>query len=227
MRDGAGMRPLVVTARLRGAISLPHGPIALDGLLAWAVAQRDGLPPALTAAEALPIKIPIEREPRGRFHLASSSMGMWEAHEHRWVNRRYPVGEAQSMGDAHFRAIKITAGRCKSFRLPLEAGHMTHDTLTWFCIGLEADVRALLVEWVAALGKKRSVGLGRVQTWTVEPCTPWGDGFPVVRADGQPLRPVPIDWPGLAPDCEQAWHTVTYPYWDRTAEVLCAVPSWR
>lgn len=221
-----GMQPLMVTAQIRGPISLPHGPIALDGLLAWAMAQRDEMPPALTAVETLPIEIPVEREPQGRFHLASSSIGTWEAHEHRWVNRRFPVGEAQSMGNAQCRAIKITAGRCKSFRLPLEAGHMTHDTLTWFCSGMEDEVRALLVGWVAALGKKRGVGLGRVREWKVEICEPWGDGFPVMR-DGMPLRPLPVDWPGLAPGCEQAWHTLTYPYWDHTAEELCAVPAWR
>jgi hypothetical protein len=38
------------------------------------------------------------------------------------------------------------------------------------------------------------------------------------------MRPLPLDWPGLvAPPT--AYRTLAPPYWDHSAEVLCAVPQ--
>lgn len=217
MRDA-----LQITARLQGAISLPGGPLALDSLLAAAVAIRDNIPPATTPAEIVPIEIPIAREPTGRFHLASFSVCAFEVHERRYTNRRFPVEEAQAMGAPSIRRIDVSAGPSKSYRIPREAGHVEDDVLRWFCIGDAAEIRALL-DLISYLGKKRAVGLGRVLSWSVGSCEPW-DGFPVLR-DGQPLRPLPPDWPGLAPDAERAYRTLTYPYWINTARVLCVVPA--
>jgi CRISPR type IV-associated protein Csf3 len=124
------------------------------------------------------------------------------------------------------RHIRINAGPCKSYRIPLETRHLEEDRLTWWCVGDASAIRDLL-GWITYLGKKRSVGLGKVRRWTVEPCVPpWGDGFPVVR-DGQPMRSLPPDWPGLADDVERAYRVlgcVDGPYWDKTREEICAVP---
>lgn len=218
------MTPIAVTARLRGAIALSNGPIALDALLAAAVCLRDGIPPATDEAGIVPIEIPVAREPGGRFHLATVSFGTTEEAEHRWTNRRFPLAEAQDMADAKLRRIQITAGPCKSYRLPLATGHLEGDELHWWCLGELDAVRDLLVTCVSYLGKRRAVGLGKVERWTVEPCEPW-DGFPVVRG-GLPMRPIPPDWPGLSPKVETAYRTITYPYWRRTAEELLAVPAW-
>jgi hypothetical protein len=213
--------PLAITARLQGAVALPYGPLALDSLLAAAVARRDGIPPALSPAEVQPIEIPVEREPGGRFHLASFSVSETECIERRWVNRRFPLAEAQAMGDAKLRRILISAGPCKSYRLPLETRHMVDDELRWWCIGEREEIEPLLAI-TSYIGKKRGVGRGRVVRWTVEPCELW-DGFPVVR-DGKPLRPLPPDWPGLD-DPAMAYRTLTYPYWIHAEEKLCAVPD--
>lgn len=214
------MTPLHVVADLVGPIALPHGPMALDALLAWAEAARDGLPPP-SVGEVVPVEIPVAREPAGRFHLCSFSVAETECHEHRWVNRRFPLAEAQDFGDKKLHRIQITAGQCKSYRLPLETQWLKYDRLRWWLIGNADGVRELLA-LVTYLGKKRSVGLGRVRRWTVEPCDPWGDGFPVVR-DGRALRTLPQDWPGLA-DPEIAYRVLTYPYWDHAREEMCAVP---
>lgn len=215
------MTPLSVTAHMRGPVCLPNGPIALDALLASAVCTRDGLEPALTASECTPIGIPVAMEPGGRFHLASVSHGAFEEREGRWVNRRFPVPEAQAMGDARLRRIQITAGACKSYRLPLEVQHLAGDVLRWWCLG-DVDVIRQLLDLVGYVGKKRSVGLGRVVRWDVSECEAW-DGFPVLR-DGYPLRPLPVDWPGLSVSAERAYRVMTYPYWRRSMEELCAVP---
>lgn len=214
------MTPLHIEAVIDSAIALPGGPLALDALLAWAVATRLCLPPP-SVGGLVPIEIPVARESAGRFHLCSFSVSAVECYERRWVNRRFPLTEAQDLGNEKLKRIQITAGPCKSYRLPMETQRLIDDRLDWWCIGDEAEVRDLL-GMVGYLGKKRSVGLGRVKQWTVEPCEPWGDGFPVVR-DGRALRTLPADWPGIEePDVRL--RCITFPYWRHEAEELCAVP---
>lgn len=214
------MTPLRITATLSGAICLPEGPIALDSLLMAAVALRDGLDPPASPAECRELDIPIARE-RG-VYLASSGIFEVDQREHSYTNQRYPLSEAQDMGGPRLRRIQITAGKTKSYRLPREHLHLVDDRITWFAVGLPVEVE-LLLAWLPYLGRKRAVGLGKVRSWDVAPCAPW-DGFPVLR-DGYPLRALPLDWPGLAGDAEQAYAVPTPPYWDHARRTLCAVPG--
>jgi CRISPR type IV-associated protein Csf3 len=207
-------------AKLVGPISLRDGSLRIDALLAWAVSQRDQLPPA--SFEIVPIEIPVAREPGGRFHLCSFAVPRFDQHEARWVNRKFPLAEAQAMGDAKLRRISISAGPQKSYRLPSEVAWAENDELEWFAIGDRAAIVELLA-LVTHLGHKRSVGRGKVDRWSVDACESWGDGFPVVR-DGKALRALPADWPGLI-DPELQYATLTYPFWDHRMEHLCAVPD--
>lgn len=216
------MRPLVVTARLSSAISMPRTGIALDALLASQVALRLELPPPRHAADCVPLEIPIARSECDRFYRASFAVWEWEQHETRWVNRRPVIAEAQMLGSPKIRRMNITAGADKGYRLPLEVGHVVDDTLTWWCVGDAEPIRDLLAT-VVGLGKKRSVGLGRVAEWRVDECEPWGDGFPVVR-DGKPLRTLPADCPGLE-DPPLAMRVVDLPYWAHEREELAACPA--
>lgn len=203
------MKPLRVQARIQGPIAMPNGPIALDALLCAMVCLRDQIPWALTAAEVRPVQIPVQRESGGRFHLASCSVQEIERHRLKYTNRRFPIEEAQMLAEPSFRRIDIKAGAQKSYRLPLDTVYLVDDLLTWWCVGVESEVREL-VSLCMGLGKRRGVGLGTVREWTVEPYEPWGEGFPVVR-DGKPLRNLPVDWPGLR-EPEIAWGNLTFPY---------------
>ena len=120
------------------------------------------------------------------------------------------------------RRVQINAGAQKSYRIPLHLTLMRDNRLVWYAMG-DADRIAFLLQLVLHLGKRRAVGHGRVMRWAVEPCEPW-PGFPVLR-DGQPLRPLPLDWPGLATDAERRYCRATFPYWRRVDEVACAVPG--
>lgn len=213
--------PLVVTARLVGPMAVPRSGIALDAMLAAAVALRDGIPPPPPLVR---IEIPVECEPGGRFHLCSFAHPRFDCYESRYVNRRFPIEQAQAMGSEKVRSLRITAGPAKSYRIPLEAGHVEADTLVWCCVGRAEEIRALL-GLVSHIGKKRSVGLGKVRAWEVEEVTAadvW-PGFPVTR-DGFPLRPLPPGWPGLVADCDLRLFNVTYPYWLHAERTICAMP---
>ncbi len=212
--------PLRVVAHLGGRIALPSGPLALDALLAAAVCLREGVPPAPRVEDLRPVEIPVVRATGGRFHLASFSLGAFEHFEVKFTNRRFPVEMAQAIGADSVRRIGISGGPCKTYRIPLEVGHVEQDQLQWFCVGDAAEVSALLA-LVHYLGKRRGVGMGRVLSWDVEEIEPWGEDFPVVR-EGRPLRTLPADWPGLV-DPMLGYKTITFPYWRREAEEMCAV----
>jgi len=215
--------PLRVTATIAGGISLPDGQLALDSLLAAAVALSEGLdPPAHTESpEFVEIEIPVQREPGGKFHLASFSISTPDAFETDWLNRRFPIEEGQALGGPKLRRVSLGTGPGKSYRIPRDRRHLEHDRLTWFCVGDAERIRHLL-EWCPYIGKKRSVGLGRVREWRVETVESWGDGFPIVL-DGRPLRTLPAEWPGLQ-DPVIGYRVLSFPYWAHTRAQLCAVP---
>lgn len=217
------MKPLVVRAHLRGAIMLPEYPIALDALLMAAWARRENLPP-LDCRDGAEIAIPKEAVPLlrsacGRIYLASEGQYEVEERERRHLVQRFPLDEAQALGGPKIRSIKLSEGRTKHHRSPYEVVHLVGDAMVWFAIGDLDGVRDL-VEIIGHLGKKRSVGTGRVRSWSVEPIEPW-EGFPVLR-DGRPLRSLPLDWPGLG-EHRVEWRVLAPPYWERFREEACAV----
>lgn len=215
------MTPLRVEALLDGPlVSSSVWGLHLDGLLAAAVAKRDQVPAAFTREELLLIEVPVAREPGGRFHLASASLGRLEVIETKWCQRRFPLAEAMVFGDIGHK-INLSAGAQKNFRYPMEIGYLEEDRLRWYCVGDAGEVRGLL-RYVHHLGKKRNVGLGRVRTWRVEECEAW-DGFPVLGPGGEALRHLPPDWPSLKVHVLR-YGTLTYPYWAKWAEELVAAP---
>lgn len=205
------MIPLRVEARLGRVIVNPSRRIALDALLAAAVAQRDQLPPPVDDL-IVPIEIPVQRSACGRFHLASFSEQEVERREKGYIHKKSIVDKALVFGSKKITRIQTTAGPNKDYRIPIEKGHLVGDRLVWWCIGDVDEIRALLAT-VHHLGKRRAVGYGRVLEWLVEPCEPWGDGFPVLR-DGRPLRPLPVDHEGVSVR-RVAMGALSYPYWQR------------
>lgn len=216
--------PLAITAHLDplgGPLSLPGGYVHLDALLAAAVATREGYTLSVES-ELRPIEIPVEREPAGRFHLASATRPEWERMELRHTNRRFPVEEAAVMST--MGRVRINAGAQKTYRIPVEAGRVVGDSLTWYALGDAECVRELLV-YVRGLGKRRGVGLGQVARWDVADVEPW-PGFPVLTSDGRPMRHLPEGWPGIVSDWTE-WRTarLSYPYWMHTDESVVTVPA--
>jgi len=190
-------------------------------MAAWAT--RENLPPiSFRDGEdrAIPKDaVPIMRSGCGRIYLASEGLYEVEAHERRFLNRRFPTAEAQSLGGPSMKRINVSAGATKGYRIPMQQLHLKNDAMVWYAMGDVAGVRDL-VTLVGYLGKKRSVGLGRVASWSVEAIEPW-EGFPVLQ-EGRPLRSLPLDWPGLGEHRVEA-RVLTPPYFERWREQECAV----
>ena len=217
------MSAIVVRAKLAGAVMLPEHPIALDALLMASWAMRENLEPLAfrdNEAAVMPSDvIPISRSACGRIYLASVSQQEPEQFERRFLNRRFPIAEAQSMGGPTMKRINPSAGTTKGYRIPTQMTHLCDDTMLWYAVGDEDRVRDL-VSTVGYVGKKRSVGLGRIASWSVGPIDPW-EGFPVLL-DGKPLRALPRDWPGLG-DHRVERRVLTPPYYERWRSEECAV----
>lgn len=193
--DGGLVKPLRITARLVGGIVMPHGPPFLDAMLMAGIAMRDNLPPMhVQRAEIMP---PLARSSCGRIWLASQGIFKVEESELTYKNRRFPMGEAQAMASPKVKSILTAGGLSKGFRTPWEKKHLVDDLMTFYAVGDHDAVVEILSTCITHIGKGRGAGAGKVAAWTVEGVEPW-EGFPVLR-DGEPLRPLPIDWPGVDP----------------------------
>lgn len=204
---GAGV-PLAVTAQVPGGFRALFQP-ALDAILAFWVARAEDVPERSHGAPLAEIEIPVEREPAGRFHLCS--VAHWTTGGHRLVHthRRPPTGLALALAPESLRRISLVDGPNKPTRIPDDLILPAGGVLRWWCVGDAERLRALLA-WATHLGRVRGHGYGRVTRWSVNPCEPW-PGFPVVH-DGQPLRTLPLDWPGVAEDAWRGRQPLTYPY---------------
>jgi hypothetical protein len=212
-------------AHLTEGIVLRH-PLMLDALLAWAVANQEQVLPPLPGEQHRPVEIPILREPGGRFHLCSQGFAAVECSELRYKNRRAPWHEMARLGTSKITRVHLAAGANKSYRVPYELQLLAGNQIEWWCLGDAERIRELL-SMIHYLGKHRGSGKGRLdihrQAWTVEPCEPWGDGFPVLR-DGMPMRPLALDYPGLYGGANREFRTLTFPYFDHTREQEVACP---
>lgn len=212
------MTPLRVSCNVPGEMILPDGYLHLDALLAWAACQRDGIPPALTPDDIVPIEIPIERA--GPIHMASASVMDVEARATIHLVRRFPTQEAARMST--MTRVNLAAGAQKNYRIPIEAVYPRGGLVEFFAVGERVEVAELLA-LVTHLGKKRSVGHGRILGgWKVEECDTWS-GFPVLGRDGSAIRHLPIGWPGLGAHHRRIGR-LSYPYWSFADEQEIAAP---
>jgi len=227
-RAGVAVEPLAITATLWGRIILPvEGYVHLDALLAWAVCHVEGRPPALDEEQLAPVEIPVARSACDRYYLASASVSVVRERELRWKNKRFPVEWWQTLGGGKSaRRVQTSAGPSKGFRVPVEAQHLEGDRLTWWCVGDRPEVERLL-SVVTHVGRHRGCGEGEVRGWGVEPCEPWGSGFPVVDAEGQPLRHLPADEELVTGEHLMRIGVLEPPYWTASAEEPIVAPPRR
>lgn len=215
--------PLAVVAELDGDIILPRAMPALDGLLAYAIAQEHQLPPLDAQGDDAPtIEVPLARSACGRYHLATFGVAKQAKASLQYIHRKFPVEVGQALSHEKTKTVDIATGRNKGYRLPVERVHLDTDQLWWFAIGHVGEVRNLL-SWVTRIGKKRSMGAGKVRRWKVWGVEAWGTGFPVVSPGGLALRPLPLDHPELV-EPRAGYGVMTFPYYQQHREEWLALP---
>lgn len=196
--------PMRVTATLETGIAHagPWG-IALDGLLAAQLHDQaktqlaedgDGHTPVLEVDDPPVIDLPLARCGTGQsWHWAATCAWPVDGHSHRpdvtyWMSKA-DHRDLEQLATSMPKTVSDHRGRYRGHHMPIMTTICT--AVTWHAVGDVDRVRTLLLE-VAAIGKKRRTGHGRVLTWTITPApelTPWRAGH--LHPDGTLGRPVP------------------------------------
>jgi len=169
--DGA---PLEIVARLvDGRVATYDGYLPIDSVLAWAwVAEHR--PDLLEVTqpgqleEDLEIPLPLTRRvyADGDWCWAASFAVAPRAQERRQIwHRRFDAAAAEEYTDRRGQ-VNTSGGRLRDYRVPLPI--LLVPELRWYCVGDGEEILCLLRP-VAAVGKKRAQGLGRVREWVVQP----------------------------------------------------------
>lgn len=213
------MIPLAITATLSSPLGEQLYPLAIDALLAAAICEENGW--IAGVGEWHDVEVPLARSPCGRFHLASVAHYRVARYLQGYVHKRAPVPEYMALGGPKIRRVDTGTGANKSFRIPQPRAILA-SRMSWWAVGDPTEVERLLA-LITHVGKKRSVGFGRIAKWYVEPMDATWPGFPVLRHDGTPMRNLPVDYPGVSEFADRRWGPVSYPYYDhgRSTEVAC------
>lgn len=235
--------PILLTAWLGSPLA--GEPPQLDALLEWSLGPFEpGFRQRQTAGLLHPridrkfpappagvIPIPIRRTHLGSWPVAHCSSPilstvMSESVEH--FTRRLSVEHAEMLASQERRTISTSGSWTKSWRLPLRIRLAV--CVRWFCFGNERNLHKALKD-VHAIGKKTSIGYGRVRQWTTEPAAEDWSWFARHKSGTVLMRPLPArinerSWlPNDLIGFQQHWGACVPPYWhpDRFTEIV--IPS--
>lgn len=198
LNDQGSMVPMRVTAELEAGIAHAHPwGIALDGLLAsliHAAAGDDNATGVLDLDEPPLIELPLARCGSVRsWHWAATCSYPLDGHDQRpalqhWMTRTDHAA-LEALSATLPKTLSDARGPYRVHRVPVLV--TTCTAVSWHAIGDPAQVTRLL-EPVAAIGKKRAHGHGRVLSWTIEPASDL-EAFDAahLHPDGSLGRPAP------------------------------------
>lgn len=182
--------------------------ISLDGLLAsqlHAQAKSADRParPILEQPDPADLQLPLARCAADPWHWAATCAwpvdGADQMPEVRWWSARTDHPALEQMTDQLPRNLRAREGRYRARWMPLLVTPCS--AVTWHAVGDPTLIHELLAP-LAAIGKKRAAGHGRVLSWTVTPAPdldPWTAAH--LHPDGRLGRPTPAE-------CLQGHHDV-------------------
>lgn len=205
-------------------------PIMLDGLLEYRSCHVNKIGGgALSRHDPAPIygeiPLPIKRENFGEYLIPKCSYPIYQAdyewHEH--YCRRFPTDRVDLFDQSQLTKINTTGGEFKSYRLPARARLI--NKIVWFCEGTRKPLLKL-VKGVPSLGKKRSMGYGKITRWEAERVDK--DYSWYCDREGQLLlmRPLPKsdDLPETLTGYRDDYGAVQSPYWHPDRQIERIVP---
>lgn len=218
---GLPMEPLLVSVVTVTPVA-SNDPVALDGLLAYAMVTEALAGASFPEAEGIfwqPLPLQMEREIDGlplwattQFRPEGLAKGMSHIHR-RTADNPYEMPALQSTLNRKRprRFPNQQAGQYMDFRVPERRNVAGRWTAT--CVGNLAEVERLL-GYVQHFGRAPKRGCGFIQEWTVRPLDA---EFSFYDEDGEPLRPIPLDW-DTGVGSLQGW---TPPYWLKDGWRMC------
>lgn len=196
--------PVAVTATLAEPIvDIDRADLMLDSILTWAVTQRAGLThlPAGQPPDDFPL--PLARwqtldvwgwcTSRGRYNVTRHTAGQ--------IRRKPAAGPMTRF--TRDNKLHLSLGAYKARDTAVEAAWV--DRVTWQALATDRGHLESLLADIAALGRLKGHGFGRIGSWRVEPST---------DPDGWLDRPLPaVDGPR---------RRVRPPYWHPSERVPCS-----
>lgn len=211
---------LKVTAWMSSPIAgdVPH----LDALLEFEMSQREGAADKIVRGSPAPpqgaVHIPMLRRRAGDWNVACCSSPIFVARREWRENfaKRLAVEHADALAENQRLVVATGNATYKSYRLPLRIRDC--ERVVYLCAGHRRPILSLLRS-VDSLGKKRSVGYGRVGKWEAEEV----EGNAWWFADGVLMRPLPAcAVPKNTTGARKDFGACTPPYWhpDRYGEIM-------
>lgn len=205
-------------------------PPMLDAIIECESSFHNGIAKSYQKWEQIPeygdIPSPILRRRIGGMLIPlCSSPIVSEAPVHEFISKRYASELASFLDPKHRKKLDTSSGHWKSYHLPLKV--RAASRVTWFAVGDRRGIWKLL-QRVTSIGKKRSVGYGRISRWAVEPIDRDISWF-ATDGDGEKMllmRPLPHcdDLPQNMTGYAVDYGAVQPPYWHPARYVERVVP---
>jgi len=229
------MTPVRVTAHMAEPVVCYGDGRHLDGLLAWCLFRREsrrgrefGDPSQMDWPEDLDLPLATWTAPfdsQGHPNLLDEQGQIWGwcASDARWGDYIESSYALRKMPDADDFVRHTDSGTYKYTTGVLKPKDKTYPVrfiheIDWYALGDRGAIEGLLRE-MTHLGKLSGLGMGRIQSWTVER---FDDDRSVVH-DGTLMRRVPASWADA--DRAPSRGTVRPPYWHPSRELEACYPS--
>jgi len=166
----------------------------LDALIEYEMAMHHGMADKFERAIAIPaygnIPSPILRRMIGGqlIPCCSSPIACHADNTVEYISKRLDVGMADCLDDKKRIKVNMTGGAYKSYHLPFPIQSITH--IVWFAVGDRRGIKKSLHR-MTSIGKKRSVGYGRVIDWTIEAVEQDWSWFATTQSGIVLMRPLP------------------------------------
>jgi len=219
---------LRITALLSSPVAVfdDYSP-SLDALLEWLWLDERGLASsAPRPADIIQVDLPVKKGYLGEewYWCCSSPHYLLDREQTTKFRKRWDYQDKHCNWGKKKAKFSTSEGHTKSYDLPLYL--RTINQIDWFCVGDRAEFQQLLNN-CPNIGKKRSYGYGKVQSWKVEE---FPEDWHLFR-NGYLARPIPAEL--LFKHCgtpkddniscmNWAWRP---PYWLGENKAICAMPS--
>lgn len=214
-----------MTAVMSSGVVTGGDGLPLDAILDWAWVRR-ALGDALyqTATPMLRPDLPLREVSYGNWHGSWCWAASWAQIPDapkgtQWWHKKTLPDVPGVQVELTGRTLNHTGGRYKEQRQALPT--IWTPTLTWYCVGDQADVTELL-GYVLGVGKKVDQGNGWVREWQVAPAN---EDWSLAR-HGYPMRALPLplaDRLGVTSGVRQVCG-YRPPYYVRSHQEECLTP---
>ena len=225
---GTDFEPLKIVFKVRPPIYVNSPWIHLDGVINY-LCFRECLGrdfyylPSEVTVDTTGLMLPLKQSHQGDYSVYHSSVAL------------YPVNQAYLMKDTIYKRftdketfhltkkqqkgrIQTNRGYFKDFMINYPI--LLVDSLTFYCNGDKKELERLLGH-LSMVGKKTSIGSGRILDYTIEETEMDYSFF----KDGRIMRPLPVEFKlPLVDGMVMQNQSYKPPYWDKNNMTMCYVP---